>query len=72
MSSPNVVNLAYGAQFNYGPDYIIPKPFDPRMLIYVPLAVAEAAMRSGVARLKLDLAEYKRRLEETVGALANL
>ena len=42
------------------------------MLIYVPLAVAEAAMRSGVARLKLDLADYKRRLEETVGALANL
>ena len=43
------------------PTYIIPKPFDPRMLIYVPLAVAQAAMDSGVARQKLDIVEYKQR-----------
>jgi malate dehydrogenase (oxaloacetate-decarboxylating)(NADP+) len=70
---PQAVRDAYPDDvLDFGKSYIIPKPFDPRMLIYVPLAVAEAAMRSGVARLKLDLAEYKRRLEETVGALANL
>jgi malate dehydrogenase (oxaloacetate-decarboxylating)(NADP+) len=70
---PQAVRDAYPDDvLDFGASYIIPKPFDPRMLVYVPLAVAEAAMRSGVARLKLDLAEYKRRLEETVGALANL
>ena len=42
------------------------------MLIYVPLAVAQAAMQSGVARNKLDLVEYRNRLEETVGDLASL
>jgi malate dehydrogenase (oxaloacetate-decarboxylating)(NADP+) len=67
---PQVVRDAYPDDgFDFGPNYIIPKPFDPRILMYVPVAVAQAAMESGVARLKLDLAEYTRRLEETVANL---
>ena len=68
---PKVVREAYPNDvFDFGPSYIIPKPFDPRMLIYVPLAVAQAAMESGVARRKVDLVAYRQRLEETVGHLA--
>jgi malate dehydrogenase (oxaloacetate-decarboxylating)(NADP+) len=67
---PKVVRDAYPNDiFDFGPHYIIPKPFDPRMLIYVPLAVAQAAMESGVARLKIDLVEYRKQLEERVGGL---
>jgi len=67
---PKVVRDAYpGEVFDFGPEYIIPKPFDTRILTYVPVAVAQAAMESGVARQKLDLAEYTRRLEETVANL---
>jgi malate dehydrogenase (oxaloacetate-decarboxylating)(NADP+) len=70
---PKVVREAYPNDvFDFGPSYIIPKPFDPRMLIYVPLAVAQAGMESGVARRKVDLVAYRKRLEETVGHLANL
>ena len=67
---PKVVRDAYPNDiFDFGPHYIIPKPFDPRMLIYLPLAVAQAAMESGVARLKVDLVEYRKQLEERVGGL---
>ena len=67
---PKVVRDAYPDDvFDFGPSYIIPKPFDPRILMYVPVAVAQAAMESGVARHKLDLADYRRRLEETVANL---
>ena len=70
---PKVVRDAYPNDvFDFGPSYIIPKPFDPRLLIYVPLAVAQAAMESGVARVKVDLVEYHSRLEERVGTLATL
>ena len=70
---PRAVRHAYPNDvFDFGPSYIIPKPFDPRLLVYVPLAVAQAAMESGVARSKIDLVEYSKRLEETVGDLANL
>ncbi len=69
---PKAVRDAYPSEvFDFGPGYIIPKPFDPRILIYVPLAVAQAAMESGVARVKLDLVEYRKRLEETVGDIAS-
>jgi malate dehydrogenase (oxaloacetate-decarboxylating)(NADP+) len=69
-SVPKVVRDAYPDDvFDFGPSYIIPKPFDPRILLYVPVAVAQAAMESGVARQKLDLADYRRRLEETVANL---
>jgi malate dehydrogenase (oxaloacetate-decarboxylating)(NADP+) len=67
---PQVVRDAYPDDvFDFGPSYIIPKPFDPRILLYVPVAVAQAAMQSGVARQKLDLADYRRRLEEMVANL---
>ncbi len=70
---PDVVRNAYPREsFDFGPDYIIPKPFDPRVLLYVAPAVAQAAMQSGVARRRVELAEYRRRLEETVSELAHL
>jgi malate dehydrogenase (oxaloacetate-decarboxylating)(NADP+) len=70
---PEVVRRAYPREsFDFGPDYIIPKPFDPRVLLYVAPAVAQAAMQSGVARRPVDLVDYRRRLEETVGELAHL
>ena len=48
---PDSVSRAYGGKkFQFGPEYIIPKPFDPRVLLWVAPAVAEAAMKSGVAR----------------------
>ncbi len=61
---PDAVSRAYGGErFVFGPDYIIPKPFDPRVLLSVAPAVAEAAMQTGIARLKIDLPEYLERLQ---------
>jgi malate dehydrogenase (oxaloacetate-decarboxylating)(NADP+) len=61
---PDSVKAAYGhAEFVFGPDYLIPKPFDPRVLYYVSPAVAEAAMNSGLARKKIDLEEYTLQLK---------
>jgi len=57
---PDSVLAAYGvAGLRFGPDYIIPKPFDPRVLLWEAPAVAEAAMASGVARRKIDLEQYR-------------
>ena len=65
---PDAVVKAYGDQpLQFGPDYIIPKPLDPRVLFEVAPAIAEAAMESGVARKELDLAEYRERLEARLG-----
>ena len=65
---PDSVAEAYGARaFRFGPDYVIPKPFDTRVLWWCAPAVAEAAMKSGAARLKLDIAEYRERLQRRVG-----
>ncbi len=62
------VAKAYGqTHFTFGSEYIIPKPFDPRVLIWESAAVAEAAIKSGVARLKLDIEEYKEKLERRLG-----
>ena len=70
---PQAVRAAYPHDiFDFGRDYILPKPFDPRILTYVAPAVAQAAMDSGVARRKIDGVEYAKRLEQTVGVLANL
>lgn len=58
------VSKAYGNEtFSFGRNYVIPKPFDPRVLIKESYAVAEAAIRSGVARKKIDLDVYKNELE---------
>jgi len=65
---PDAVLRAYGAsRMHFGPDYIIPKPFDPRVLIWEPVAVARAAMESGVARVPLDLDEYRNQLARRLG-----
>jgi malate dehydrogenase (oxaloacetate-decarboxylating)(NADP+) len=55
--------MAYGGKaLKMGPDYFIPKPFDPRVLWWVAPAVAQAAMESGVARITFDIAEYREKL----------
>jgi malate dehydrogenase (oxaloacetate-decarboxylating)(NADP+) len=65
---PDVVLKAYGLQsLKFGPDYIIPKPFDPRVLLWEAPAVAEAAMRTGVARRQIDLDAYRLQLEARLG-----
>jgi malate dehydrogenase (oxaloacetate-decarboxylating)(NADP+) len=52
---PDIVNLAYNEKsISFGPTYIIPKPFDPRLLATVAPAVAKAAIESGVARITID------------------
>ena len=57
---PDSVLVAYGQNaIKFGKDYLIPKPLDPRVLLWVATAVAEAAMKSGVARRQIDLDEYK-------------
>ena len=57
---PEEVAAAYGATQTFGPKYIIPAPFDPRLMEIVPAAVAKAAMDSGVARQPiLDMGEYR-------------
>ncbi len=60
---PDVVSHAYGGErFKFGPDYIVPKPFDPRVLLWVAPAVAAAAMETKVARISLDMPQYKNAL----------
>jgi malate dehydrogenase (oxaloacetate-decarboxylating)(NADP+) len=60
---PDKVAAAYGRRLKYGPEYIIPAPFDPRLMTAVPAAVAKAAMDSGVARRPIvDMEAYKARL----------
>ena len=61
------VGVAYhGEKLTFGPDYLIPKPFDPRLLPTVAHAVAKAAMESGVATRQLDLVAYRADLEAKV------
>jgi malate dehydrogenase (oxaloacetate-decarboxylating)(NADP+) len=65
---PESVSAAYGGQaFTFGPDYIIPKPFDPRVLTWVAPAVAQAAIDSGVARVSLDRDHYVDTLRKRQG-----
>jgi malate dehydrogenase (oxaloacetate-decarboxylating)(NADP+) len=66
---PEAVMRAYkdGEVYQFGRDYLIPKPVDPRVLFHVAPAVAKAAMDSGVARKKVDIAEYTRAIERILG-----
>lgn len=68
-SVPEQVNIAYGeTRLTFGKDYIIPKPFDPRLIAEIPPAVAKAAMESGVAKEPiLDWEKYKDELRERLG-----
>ena len=72
---PEEVAAAYGVRHSFGADYIIPAPFDPRLMEVVPAAVAKAAMDSGVATKPiLDMAAYRQqlrgRLNPTTSVLA--
>jgi len=74
---PDEVAAAYGARPKYGGDYIIPVPFDPRLISYVPPAVARAAMDSGVARKPIvDMDAYRQALrtrrDPVAGVLARV
>ncbi|MDT3684923.1 MAG: NADP-dependent malic enzyme [Pseudorhodoplanes sp.] len=74
---PDEVAAAYGARPKFGPDYIIPVPFDPRLISYVPPAVAKAAMESGVARKPIvDMEAYRQQLrtrrDPVAGVLARV
>lgn len=66
---PDSVSKAYGnLKFSFGREYIIPKPFDPRVLLHVAPAIAQAAMDSGVARQPIeDMEKYIEHLESTQG-----
>jgi malate dehydrogenase (oxaloacetate-decarboxylating)(NADP+) len=65
---PDAVLKAYNLEnLKFGPDYIIPKPFDSRVLLWVAPAVAEAAMKTGVARRQIDLDRYREQLEARLG-----
>lgn len=64
-SVPQTVLQAYGVDhMEFGKDYIVPKPLDPRVCVWEATAVAEAAINSGAARRKIDLADYCRSLME--------
>ncbi len=72
---PDEIDAAYrGRRLRYGPDYIVPVPFDPRLIVTIPSAVAKAAMASGVARKPIaDLKAYvqtlRQRLDPTASSL---
>ncbi|MFL5049227.1 MAG: NADP-dependent malic enzyme [Xanthobacteraceae bacterium] len=70
---PDEVAAAYGARPKYGPDYIIPVPFDPRLISYVPPAVAKAAMDTGVARRPIvDMDGYGQQLRSRRDPIAGV
>jgi malate dehydrogenase (oxaloacetate-decarboxylating)(NADP+) len=71
---PDEVVAAYGGERpRYGKEYIIPSTFDPRLISVIPTAVAEAAMKSGVARKKInDLEKYKEELSSRLDPSMNI
>jgi malate dehydrogenase (oxaloacetate-decarboxylating)(NADP+) len=70
---PDEVLAVYsGREMQYGPEYIIPTPFDPRLISKIPIAVARAAMETGVARRPIkDFDAYRRELEARLDPAAN-
>jgi malate dehydrogenase (oxaloacetate-decarboxylating)(NADP+) len=64
---PEVVSRAYGTDYSFGRNYIIPKPFDPRVLQWVAPAVAKAAVACGVAQIPFDEASYRERISTLLG-----
>ncbi|MBX3519864.1 MAG: NADP-dependent malic enzyme [Xanthobacteraceae bacterium] len=70
---PDEVAAAYGQRPKFGPDYIIPVPFDPRLISYVPPAVAKAAMDTGVARRPIiDMEAYAQQLRNRRDPIAGV
>jgi len=70
---PDEVDAAYaGRRLRYGPEYIIPVPFDPRLIVSIPAAVAQAAMETGVARMPIvDMAGYRHTLRTRLDPTAD-
>ncbi len=70
---PDEVGAAYGGRrLRYGPEYIIPAPFDPRLIVRIPVAVAQAAMDTGVARKPIeDIEAYRRTLRARLDTTAD-
>ena len=66
-AGPEIAKKHNRNELVYGKEYIVPSPFDPRVLVWESYAVAKAAMETGVARINLDLNEYKSRLEKMAG-----
>ncbi len=64
---PEVVAQAYGTDFTFGRNYIIPKPFDPRVLQWVAPAVAKAAVETGVAQIPFDETAYREHIRGLLG-----
>jgi malate dehydrogenase (oxaloacetate-decarboxylating)(NADP+) len=65
---PEAVERAYGDEhFRFGAEYLIPKPFDPRIMLWVAPAVARAAIQTGVARCEIDITRYREVLESRLG-----
>ncbi|MGR3468503.1 MAG: NADP-dependent malic enzyme [Shimia sp.] len=70
---PDEVAAAYGADLTFGRDYIIPTPFDPRLIHRIPPAVAAAGMDTGAARRPIvDMAEYEKRLKARMDPTASI
>ena len=70
---PDSVLRAYSIdRLEFGREYIIPKPFDPRVLIWEASAVAQAAMETGVAQQPVDLKQYREELEKRLGKAAEV
>jgi malate dehydrogenase (oxaloacetate-decarboxylating)(NADP+) len=70
---PDEVAVAYGTRPKYGPDYIIPVPFDPRLISEIPVAVAQAAMDSNVARKPIeDMEAYRAQLRSRRDPIAGV
>src|SRR5262249_59330568 len=70
---PDEVAVAYGARPKYGPDYIIPVPFDPRLISDIPPAVARAGMEAKVARRPIQgLEGYPDQIPHRRGAIARV
>ena len=66
---PDEVMEAYNTEevYQFGRDYLIPKPVDPRVLFHIAPAVAKAAMDTGVARVNIDIEEYTQKIERVLG-----
>ena len=66
-AGPEIAKKHNKNELVYGKEYIVPSPFDPRVLVWESYAVAKAAIETGVARINLDLNEYKLKLEKMAG-----
>ncbi len=70
---PDEVAMAYGRKLSFGRDYIIPTPFDPRLIHVIPPAVAQAGMDTGVARRPIvDMDKYEHDLKERMDPTASI